>query len=41
MMQGTPEQLMDESVLKQLFRIRPAIVRHPDIDVPQLLLKRR
>ncbi len=41
MMQGTPEQLMEESVLKQLFRIRPAIVHHPDIDVPQLLLKRR
>ncbi|MFD1886039.1 ABC transporter ATP-binding protein [Paenibacillus wenxiniae] len=41
MMQGTPAQLMEESVLKQLFRIRPAIVHHPDIDVPQLLLKRR
>ncbi|WP_322923118.1 ABC transporter ATP-binding protein [Paenibacillus campi] len=40
MIQGTPEQLMEESVLKQLFRIRPAIVRHPEIAVPQLLLKR-
>jgi len=40
-MQGTAEQLMEESVLERIFQIHPAIVRHPDIDVPQLLLKRR
>lgn len=40
-MNGTPQQLMQEDVIRQLFHIQPAIVHHPEIDVPQLLLKRR
>ncbi|WP_411349364.1 ABC transporter ATP-binding protein [Paenibacillus sp. WLX2291] len=40
LMNGTPQQLMQEDVIRQLFHIQPAIVHHDEIDVPQLLLKR-
>ncbi|WP_458119690.1 ABC transporter ATP-binding protein [Paenibacillus sp. Z6-24] len=38
---GTPEQLMQEETIRRLFQVEPAIVHHPDIRVPQLLLKRQ
>ncbi|ANF96075.1 ABC transporter ATP-binding protein [Paenibacillus bovis] len=38
---GTPQQLMQEEKIRDLFRVEPAIVHHPDIHVPQLLLKRQ
>ena len=38
---GTPQQLMQEETIRSLFQVEPAIVHHPDIHVPQLLLKRQ
>ncbi|MEN1985756.1 ABC transporter ATP-binding protein [Paenibacillus hubeiensis] len=38
---GTPEALMTEDHIRKLFRVDPAMVRHPDSGLPQLLLRRK
>lgn len=37
---GTPHDLMTGEQIHEIFRVRPAMVDHPDHSVPQLLLRR-
>ncbi|MCM3783562.1 ABC transporter ATP-binding protein [Neobacillus mesonae] len=40
-MHGKPDPFVSEDNLKQLFQIEPVMIRHPDHEVPQFLLKKR
>jgi iron complex transport system ATP-binding protein len=37
---GTPHSLMTEENIREIFRVSPAMVSHPDNGLPQLLLRR-
>ncbi|MGN7411532.1 ABC transporter ATP-binding protein [Paenibacillus sp. SAF-068] len=37
---GTPHTLINEENIQDIFRVKPAIVSHPDHAIPQLLLRR-
>ncbi|NMI03256.1 ABC transporter ATP-binding protein [Paenibacillus sp. SZ31] len=37
---GTPHTLMTENNIQDIFRVKPAMVIHPDNGIPQLLLRR-
>ncbi|MGG4130454.1 ABC transporter ATP-binding protein [Paenibacillus illinoisensis] len=37
---GTPHSLMTEENIRDIFRVNPAMVNHPDTGLPQLLLRR-
>lgn len=36
---GTPDEIMDENLLSQVYGVRPIILRHPISDLPQILLQ--
>jgi iron complex transport system ATP-binding protein len=36
---GTPAELLDEKLLKEVYQSEVRVIRHPDRDVPQVLLK--
>lgn len=37
---GTPHALMTEEHIREIFQVNPAMVKHPDHGIPQLLLRR-
>jgi iron complex transport system ATP-binding protein len=38
---GTPEEVLESDLLGEVFGVRPRVVRHPDLAVPQVLLSSR
>src|SRR5699024_975418 len=36
---GTPEEIITEYYIEQVYGIRPTIIEHPEVNVPQIILK--
>lgn len=40
-MQGSPDECVTEEHLRSLFQVDPVMIRHPQHELPQFLLKKK